>query len=214
MASTYGYSPRILPFAPDIETGFTQNKTLKQVAIQNFINLVLCAPGERLFYKDFGVGLRNYLFEMNIASTRQAIKQSIVTQAGTYLPYIKIDSITFEGTEEDKNILKINIFFQLTSTDELAGLSFMFHLGGGEFQIMEYTTDGYSGGFVDCSAATMGVSSDPINDPWGVDTSGCFVDEDGAVRLPTFEEYSFDEDPETGNPSIHDVFSIDPERLK
>ena len=222
MSQTYGYSPRILPFGPDVQTGFTQNRTLKQVAIQNFINLVLCAPGERLFEADFGVGLRNYLFEMNDSSTRQAIKQAIVGQTATYLPYIRIEKISFQGSNEDRNLLKINIFFEITSTEEVAGLSFMFHLGGGEFQIVQYDADGYSVGIGHCDLSTMsplGSPSgtwDPTEDPWGGDISGCFTDPDGtdwSMPLSTFEEYAFDEH-ETGSPSIHEVFSIDPEMLK
>ena len=75
MSQLYGYSPRILPFKRDSKTGFSQNMTLQQVAVQNFINLVLCAPGERIMYPDFGVGLRNYLFE-NLPYFRNIIKSN------------------------------------------------------------------------------------------------------------------------------------------
>ena len=138
MSQLYGYSPRILPFKRDSRTGFSQNLTLEQVAIQNFINLVLCAPGERIMYPTFGVGLRNYLFEMNIASTRRKIKSSIISQAGTYMPYIKIKEISFQGSNEDRNLLKINIIFFIVSTEQVTGMSFALDTGKGTYKIIEY----------------------------------------------------------------------------
>ena len=135
MSSTYGYSPRILPFAPDSSTGFSQNMTLQQVAVQNFMNIVLCCPGERIMYADFGVGLRNYLFQMNDSRTRQKIKNSILNQTATYLPYIKIRSFTFTGTEVDANLLKINIFFEILSTKEIVGMAFAAASGGSSWSV-------------------------------------------------------------------------------
>jgi phage baseplate assembly protein W len=192
MSTTYGYSPRILPFTTDTQTGFSQNRTLKQLAVQNFINLVLCAPGERLFEADFGVGLRNYLFEMNSASTRQSIKQAIISQAGTYLPYIKIEEISFLGSEEDRNLLKINIMFQIALTEEIAGMAFVFHLGGGEFQIVQY-------GDIDTGFSP---SAEPITSmvtagamaTTSATTGGVFVDLDSIPMVPTLESHMFDEE--------------------
>ena len=170
MSTTYGYSPRILPYTPDTQTGFSQNRTLKQLAVQNFINLVLCAPGERLFEADFGVGLRNYLFEMNNASTRQNIKQAIVSQAGTYLPYIKIEEISFLGSEEDRNLLKINIMFQIVQYGDIdTGFSLS----------------------ADPIASMMTAGAMATTDAL---VGGVFVDLDSAPMVHTFESDIFDEE--------------------
>ena len=138
MSQLYGYSPRILPFKKDSKTGFSQNMTLQQVAVQNFINLVLCAPGERIMYPAFGVGLRNYLFEMNHASTRRKIKSAIISQAGIYLPYIKIKEISFKGSDVDRNLLRIDITFFITSVGEVSGMTFILDTGQGSYQVVEY----------------------------------------------------------------------------
>ncbi len=202
MSTTYGYSPRILPFTTDTQTGFSQNRTLKQLAVQNFINLVLCAPGERLFEADFGVGLRNYLFEMNNASTRQSIKQAIISQAGTYLPYIKIEEISFLGSEEDRNLLKINIMFQIALTEEIAGMAFVFHLGGGEFQIVQYGDMEPPGARFEPTASMMTAGAMATTD---ATTGGVFVDLDSVPRIHTFESDMFDEEG-VGSRSVHSTF--------
>jgi|LWDU01.1.fsa_nt_gi phage baseplate assembly protein W len=202
MSTTYGYSPRILPFTTDTQTGFSQNRTLKQLAVQNFINLVLCAPGERLFEADFGVGLRNYLFEMNNASTRQSIKQAIISQAGTYLPYIKIEEISFLGSEEDRNLLKINIMFQIALTEEIAGMAFVFHLGGGEFQIVQYGDMEPPGARFEPTVSMMTAGAMATTD---ATTGGVFVDLDSVPRIHTFESDMFDEEG-VGSRSVHSTF--------
>tara|TARA_R100000008_G_C3584821_1_gene171351 strand:+ start:367 stop:963 length:597 start_codon:yes stop_codon:yes gene_type:complete len=120
MSSAHGYSPRILPFQIDPDTGFTQNMSLKQVAVQNFMNLLLCCPGERIMEPKFGVCMRKYLFEMNLPYVRNNLKSAIKAQAAEYLPYIKIQSVDFTGTDVDKNLLKINITFRILTTGEVA----------------------------------------------------------------------------------------------
>ena len=111
MPSSYGYSPRILPFAPDERTGFTQNLTLKDVAAQNLINLILCCPGERVMYDAFGVGLRNYLFEQNTSSTRARLKTNIINQVAQYLPYINLKKVSFSNTDVDQHLLGISSLY-------------------------------------------------------------------------------------------------------
>jgi len=69
---------------------------------QNFRNLLLTRPGEKLNDPDFGIGIQNFLFEMNTVATKQQISSRIKSQAITYLSSInitKIDLSTFENNE-------------------------------------------------------------------------------------------------------------------
>ena len=136
MPALYGYSPRILPFSPDSRTGFTQNLSLRDVATQNLINLILCCPGERVMHAGFGVGLRNYLFEQNISATRSRIKNKIQSQVAEYLPYIILRAVDFNGTDVDQNLLGIRIIYSIAGTsadrlepEDVGEIEFM--LGGG-----------------------------------------------------------------------------------
>ena len=56
---------------------------------QNFKNLVLTSPGERMMNTDFGVGIRNILFE-NYPTAKNTIKQRIDSQVRKYMPFINI----------------------------------------------------------------------------------------------------------------------------
>ena len=89
-----GISPK-LPLSRDPEDGFALNKTLKAVARQNLKMLILTSPGERMMIPEFGVGLRNYLFENATDDVFFTLRGNITDQARRYLPYITINSVNF-----------------------------------------------------------------------------------------------------------------------
>jgi len=90
---------------------------------QNFKNLVLTAPGERIMLPDFGVGLRNYLFDLNKEVVFAEIKTSIEQQVDTYMPFLDIDSIDLmESAEQKEQTLALRIRYSIPDiqiTDEL-----------------------------------------------------------------------------------------------
>tara|TARA_R100000234_G_C4868136_1_gene122120 strand:+ start:143 stop:541 length:399 start_codon:yes stop_codon:yes gene_type:complete len=85
---------------------------------QNFKNLVLTNPGERIMIPEFGVGLRKYLFENREDATHQ-IEKRLYEQVETYMPYIIIENIFFARTDEigvdllDRHILSVQIIFSV-----------------------------------------------------------------------------------------------------
>ena len=90
---------------------------------QNFKNLVLTAPGERIMLPDFGVGLRNYLFDLNKEVIFAEIKTSIEEQVDTYMPFLDIDSIDLmESAEQKEHVLALRIRYSIPdiqTADEL-----------------------------------------------------------------------------------------------
>ena len=57
-----GLSPK-LPLSIDEIDGLATNKDFREVARQNLKMIVLTSPGERIMIPNFGVGIRNFLFE-------------------------------------------------------------------------------------------------------------------------------------------------------
>ena len=66
---------------------------------QNLKMLVLTAPGERMMDINFGVGLRQFLFEQADSDVYARIDEKIRQQVATYLPFIQINSIEFDVPE-------------------------------------------------------------------------------------------------------------------
>ena len=93
-----GISPR-LPLRRDPVDGFSLNKTIPEAVHQNLKNLFLTAPGERIMLPDFGVGIRNYLFEQNVPEVHEAIERRAVQQVSRYMPFVILKSIDFMENE-------------------------------------------------------------------------------------------------------------------
>ena len=98
-----------LPLSTSKGDGIINIKSFSEEARQNFKILLLTNPGERVFDKNFGVGLRNYLFENAEAEDLEStISQRIEAQVGKYTPSIRILSLDIES---DENLLYVRIKF-------------------------------------------------------------------------------------------------------
>jgi phage baseplate assembly protein W len=125
-----GLSPK-LPVDTSNEGGYTLNKTYRQVVKQNFKHLLLTEPGEKIMDKNFGVGLKKFLFEPMVDVTLQNIQKRIKKQANIYLPYIEILSLSIltpDNTNKNPtslmplNEIKVLIKFEilpLSAVDEI-----------------------------------------------------------------------------------------------
>tara|TARA_Y100001938_G_C8003578_1_gene386089 strand:- start:328 stop:735 length:408 start_codon:yes stop_codon:yes gene_type:complete len=95
------------------------NKNLGQVVKQNFKNLVLTSPGERIMVPDFGVGLKRLLFENFSSNVKDKIVTRIQQQIDLYMPFIILEQISFQTNNDDNNLalneLRIAIQFNAPS---------------------------------------------------------------------------------------------------
>ena len=116
----FGYSA-VLPLQRNNEDGFyVLTKTIRQNIKQNFKNLFLTVPGERVMIPDFGVGLRRFLFENNSFELQGNISDRINKQVELYMPFLSIDEVQFlEETdninENIGNVLSIKVFYSIPS---------------------------------------------------------------------------------------------------
>lgn len=115
-----------LPLHSDPDDGIGLNKTYKEVARQNLLNLILTIPGERIMIPDFGVGIKKYLFDNDTPALRAEIIAKIRQQTARYLSYIDILKIEFKSNADnedvDRNFLGITIRFKvipLETIDEI-----------------------------------------------------------------------------------------------
>jgi len=94
-----------LPLVLDNTDGpYKLNKNLGQVVRQNFKNLLLTSPGERIMIPTFGVGLKRMLFENFSSRTKERIVTAIQEQVDDFMPFVEIERILFSTNEDDKNI--------------------------------------------------------------------------------------------------------------
>ena len=123
-----GLTPK-LPLLLSSEDGNYQLiKTHKNLVKQNFKNLILTSPGERMMDVNFGVGIRNYLFENDGGLLYSAISSKIREQVAKYIPFVVLIDIRFVTPEMmgsrgmDNNFLSVIIEYAigpLDTTDNL-----------------------------------------------------------------------------------------------
>ena len=101
-----------LPLTIDATDGYyVLNKKIEELTLQNLKHLILTCPGERMMDPNFGVGLRNYLFQQNVPITYEKISSRIIDQARQYMEYISIDDVLFSDSErmgEDSPLIEGN----------------------------------------------------------------------------------------------------------
>jgi phage baseplate assembly protein W len=104
-----------LPLQVTKEDGpYALHKNLIGVVKQNFKNLVLTSPGERIMDPNFGVGASGLLFENYNGDVKASFKARVIEQAKAYMPFIKVRSVNFDDSEIDSNFIRIAINYYVT----------------------------------------------------------------------------------------------------
>jgi len=102
-----------LPLTLDSGDGYTSIKSLKKLIKQNFKMLILTNPGERVMSPEFGVGIRQFLFENFQSDVYARIDSKIREQVSIYLPIISIRNIEFGTGGIEDNSLGVRIEYRI-----------------------------------------------------------------------------------------------------
>lgn len=108
------YGPK-WPLSSGENDAFEHYDDLKQQISFYLKCLLLTSPGENISDLNYGVGIRSYLFEPNLASTRGAISSKIRSQISRYLSYLRISDITVsaDSSQIDEGSLKVSITYYI-----------------------------------------------------------------------------------------------------
>jgi phage baseplate assembly protein W len=112
-----GITPQLPLNVDNIDGHYKLIKSYKNTVRQNFKNLILTSPGERMMDPEFGVGIRNYLFEnMSLELTSQ-IEARIYEQTSQYLPFVDVTNVSFGMQSGDEvgtaNALNVTISYYI-----------------------------------------------------------------------------------------------------
>jgi phage baseplate assembly protein W len=92
-----------------IDTAFNQSfSTIDQVKT-NIISLLKTQKRERLMQPQLGCGLHELLFEQNDDELETRIEEVISTAISTWLPFVIIDSIIIDQSDDLKNKNSVNV---------------------------------------------------------------------------------------------------------
>jgi len=114
-----GIGPKLPLQRDNVNGNYTLIVSYAEEVKQNFKNLLLTSPGERMMNPDFGIGLRSFLFEPE-QKVSGMIRQKITSQVSRYMPFIRINKILFNhgidpDVAVDSNVLSIIIEYEAPS---------------------------------------------------------------------------------------------------
>jgi len=110
-----GLAPRLPLQRDEIDGAYGLITTFFELVEQNFKMLLLTAPGERIMNPDYGVGLRNYLFENTLLEdvVQSQVKARIISQANRYMSYIDIGMISFSMIDNEPNGIYLYVEYNI-----------------------------------------------------------------------------------------------------
>ncbi len=111
-------------FPFDADGVFNQTFTQKEQVKSNLINVLLTEPGERVNLPDFGVGLKNLLFETTIDTAK--LEARIDNQVQIYIPEITLISAV-TNFSPDEHILYIKITYRYNPSNEVDAIQLNFN---------------------------------------------------------------------------------------
>ena len=107
---------------------FNQSFTTKEQVKSNLINLILTSPGERIMNPDFGIGIRDLIFEQVVDA--ESLKGQIIDSAARYIPEIEILDLTTGRVSDSTNPeiyqLRIAITYALLFNNEVEAVELNF----------------------------------------------------------------------------------------
>lgn len=108
----------------DIDGFYSATYNPKDVARNNLFMLLYTYPGERIWDINFGVGIEKYLFENNTPSLLETLRQRIVDQVSTYLPYLNLKNLEIDTDEINLNKISIRLEYEVAGFVDLVALEF------------------------------------------------------------------------------------------
>ena len=102
-----------LPLTLNSGDGYTSIKTLRSMIKQNLKMVILTNPGERVMEPEFGVGIKQFLFENFQSDVYARIDERIREQVRTYLPVISIIRLEFGRLRQDENLLSLSLEYSI-----------------------------------------------------------------------------------------------------
>lgn len=106
-----------LPLTLDRKNGLLMIDNYVDEIKQNLKILFLTAPGERVYDINFGVGLRNYLFENKTTNLDDEIKSRIRQQVDKYIPFISINDVSVFESPDIDNLLYVRFDYFIKTLD-------------------------------------------------------------------------------------------------
>ena len=100
---------------PNGDGYFASTKTTIDAVKEDIKMLLLTQQGERLFQPLLGMNIRRFLFEQITENTVIEIENDIVNTFSRWLPFVQLNDINIDISEQDQNRIKIDVKFNIAN---------------------------------------------------------------------------------------------------
>jgi len=100
---------------PNGDGFFASTKTTIDAVKEDIKLLLLTQQGERLFQPLLGMNIRRFLFEQITENTVIEIENDIVSTFSRWLPFVQLNDINIDISDQDRNKIKIDIKFNIAN---------------------------------------------------------------------------------------------------
>ena len=123
---TAEYNDYAVGISLPIQNDFSQTFNTSDQIKSNIKNLLLTKKGERILQPEFGSDLHSVLFEFNDDNLEPIIEQVVTEAMEKWLPFVTIDEIIVESTNElkDNNTVNISMKFSIGDNPQLNEVTF------------------------------------------------------------------------------------------
>jgi len=104
-----------LPLSLDDTDGFGMIKQVRAMVNQNLKMLILTNPGERTMIPEFGVGIKQFLFESFESDVYSRIDNRIRAQVQEFMPIVTVEEVNFYSLEPDSNKVSFRLVYSIPS---------------------------------------------------------------------------------------------------
>jgi phage baseplate assembly protein W len=98
---------------------FNQSFTTLEQVRTNIKSLLLTKRGERVMQPNLGSGLDELVFDLNDDNLASDVEENIISTLQQWLPYVTVDEINIEQTNELKDNNRVNISLKFRIGDSI-----------------------------------------------------------------------------------------------
>ena len=106
---------------------FDLDYTTKNHAKSKLINLLITSPGERLNQPNFGIGMKNRLFEQQTPIAAEDLRNIINPQVQIYIPEIEIKNIAIKNGGLEGHTLFVTVNYSMVNDESEDSISLSFN---------------------------------------------------------------------------------------
>jgi phage baseplate assembly protein W len=106
------FAPSI-PLQFDDENGYKNVNDIRELVKFHLTNLLLTNPGEKISDSEYGVGIRQFLFENQSEDAFSRIRSRINSQVSSKLNYLTLRNVIVRSLDNYENAINIQLVYRI-----------------------------------------------------------------------------------------------------